>query len=84
LIYTQYATLDSGYALSNILLPETIKEYENLLQEEFINNCQEKEFTFIKQSIWSIGLMASRHYRTYVFPYYWRQFLKLKSETVPS
>jgi hypothetical protein len=75
-IYTQIATRNSGYSLSGIELPESLEEYKSILLDEFENNCAEKEFSFIKQNIWSIGLMASRNYRTYLFPYYWRQFLK--------
>jgi hypothetical protein len=78
LIYNGYATHDSGYTLSGIELPETLDEYRAELQVDFENNCAENDFTFIKQQIWSIGLMASRNYRTYLFPYYWRQFLKSK------
>lgn len=75
LIYDQYATRESGYALSGIDLPESLPEYRQIIMKEFEHNCAEKEFAFIQQKIWSIGLMASRNYRTYLFPYYWRQFL---------
>jgi hypothetical protein len=75
LIYHQYATRESGYSLSGIELPESLADYRAIILEEYNNNCAEKEFSFMKQKIWSIGLMASRNYRTYLFPYYWRQFL---------
>ncbi len=75
ILYKQYATLESGYTLSNIKVPEKMADFKTIMLKEFANNCQEKDFSFIKQSIWTIGLLASRHYRTYVFPYYWRQFL---------
>jgi len=75
ILYHKYATLESGYALSNIQLPDDFREFRQTIVDEFSNNCKEKDFGFIKQGIWTIGLIASRHYRTYVFPYYWRQFL---------
>jgi|GEM_PF-1912923 len=75
IFYHQYATHDSGYSLSGIVLPDSLDEYRTILHEEFKHNCAEKDFSFIKHNIWSIGLIASRNYRTYLFPYYWRQFL---------
>lgn len=75
LLYTEYATLKSGYALSNITLPEKLQDYKSIIQDEFTNNCHELNMSFIKQGIWSTGLIASRHFRTYIFPFYWRQFL---------
>ncbi|MCY1545826.1 hypothetical protein D9M68_817860 [compost metagenome] len=76
ILYTQYATLKSGYALSGIKLPSDFEEFFNTIVKEYANNAKEKEFGFIKQGIWAIGLIASRHYRTYIFPHYWRQFLQ--------
>ncbi|PTQ93948.1 hypothetical protein C8P68_1075 [Mucilaginibacter yixingensis] len=75
LLYTRYATQESGYALSGIKLPEKMENCRQLISEEFANNCHEQEFSFIKNGIPTIGLLASRHYRTYIFPYYWRQLL---------
>jgi hypothetical protein len=76
LLYTGYATNESGYALSNIKLPDNFDEFVETIANEFSNNCKERDFGFMKQGIWTIGLIASRHYRTYIFPYYWRQFLE--------
>lgn len=75
-VYTENANDDSGYALSGIDLPESMEDYKLLLEEEYKNNCFEKDFTFIKESYWAVGLIASRHFRTHIFPHYWRAFLK--------
>jgi hypothetical protein len=75
-VFTENANDDSGYALSGIELSETMDEYKLLVEEEYENNCFEKGFSFIKERYWVIGLVASRHFRTHVFPYYWRNFLK--------
>ncbi|WP_443938756.1 hypothetical protein [Pedobacter sp. MW01-1-1] len=75
-IYTENANNDSGYALSGIELCKSMPEYKELVEEEYDYNCFEKEFSFIKESYWAIGLIASRHFRTHVFPHYWRKFLK--------
>lgn len=74
--YNKYATRESGFALSGIALPETLGEYKAVILEEYKKTCFEKDFASVKQTIWTIGLMASRRYRTYMFPYYWRQYLK--------
>ncbi|MEH3112580.1 hypothetical protein [Pedobacter terrae] len=82
MLYTKYATLESGYALSGIKLPNDFEEFCNTIFKEYSNNANEKEFGFIKQGIWAIGLIASRHYRTYIFPHYWRQFLEDEAVTL--
>lgn len=79
-LYKEYATSDTGYALSGIELPEDFNEFKEIIKTEHIHNCHEKEISFIKSSLWTIGLIASRHFRTYTFPYYWRQFMPELSE----
>jgi hypothetical protein len=83
LLYTKNATRDSGYALSDIELPKTLGECADIIRREYEHNCAEKEFTFLKNGFWIIGLIASRHYRTYVFPHYWRQLLPKETGTKP-
>lgn len=75
LLYTRSATKETGYTLSGIELSEKMKDYASIMREEYAANCAEKEFSFIKNGFWIIGLMASRRYRTYIFPHYWRQML---------
>lgn len=75
ILYTQYATLESGYTLSNIELPDSMDAMREQMRKEYAHNCHEKNFGFIKEGFWTIGLIASRHYRTYIFPHYWRQFI---------
>lgn len=75
ILFKEYATHGSGYTLSGITLPSEMDNFISQIKEEFRYNCHEKEFSFMKQGIWSLGLIASRHYRTYIFPYYWRQYL---------
>ena len=75
-IFIENANDDSGYALSGIELLEAMDDYKSLVETEFENNCFEKDFSFMKENYWVIGLVASRHFRTHIFPYYWRKFLK--------
>lgn len=76
LLFTRCALPESGYCLSGIEFPNSFEEFKVLTLTDYIYNCQEVEFLFIKNKLWTIGLIASRHYRTYVFPYYWRQFIQ--------
>lgn len=80
LFLTQCALPDSGYCLSGIKLPENFEEFKETVFSEYLHNSPEQNFSFIRTGFWSIGLLASRHYRTYVFPSYWRQFILNKSE----
>lgn len=78
LLFTKGASRESGYSLTNIELPSTLEEMRELMRQEYANNCYEKDFSFIKERFWIIGLIASRHYRTYIFPHYWRQFIDIQ------
>lgn len=75
LLYTEEATSNSGYSLSGIELPLDFHEFARITKTDFESNCKEKEFSFMKTSFWTLGLVASRHFRTYTFPFYWRQFI---------
>ncbi|MFC0263003.1 hypothetical protein [Fontibacter flavus] len=77
---TQCALPDSGYCLTGIKLPESFEDFKRIVFSEYLNNCPEQGFAFFRTGVWSIGLLASRHYRTYVFPSYWRQLIQNKSE----
>ena len=74
-LYTKNTVSDTGYTLTGIELSDNFEEYKALTIEEHTNNCTEKDFSFMEKSFWSIGLIAARHYRTYIFPHYWRQFI---------
>src|SRR5690606_21590364 len=77
---TQCALPDSGYCLTGIKLPENFDEFKEIVFSEYLQNCLEHDFAFFRTGVWSIGLLASRHYRTYVLPAYWRQSIPNKSD----
>jgi hypothetical protein len=74
LMYRQYASRHSGYSLSNID-PVPYDSCSQLILSEYEHNCLELTFSFMNQQLWIIGLIASRHFGTYVFPYYWRSLI---------
>lgn len=76
LLYTSCALPKSGYCLSNIIFPTDFQEFKIQTLTDHVFNCAEHEFVFLKHRLWTIGLIASRHYRTYIFPYYWRQLIE--------
>jgi hypothetical protein len=76
-LYTEFAGRKSGYSLSHIELTESMEEYKQITLEEYIHNCAEGYYTCFSSDspFWTIGAIASRHFRTYPFPYYWRQWI---------
>jgi hypothetical protein len=74
-IFSQKALSSTGYSLSGIELLEDFEEFKTITLTDYASNCQESEFNFFKHGLWCIGLTACRHYRTHIFPYYWRQFI---------
>ena len=65
----------TGYSLSDIELTKCFSDFVSITRADFENNCSETESLFIKEGFWIVGLIACRHHRTYIPPYYWRQFL---------
>ncbi|RNI40192.1 hypothetical protein EFY79_02535 [Hanamia caeni] len=74
-LYTECAYPNTGYSLSNIELLDSFEDFKQITLTEYVNNCEEANYYFIKENLWIIGLIASRHYRTYIFPYYWRSLI---------
>lgn len=68
---------DEGKTKHSIMLPKNYLEYEMEMAEELHNPklIAETELSIYKHGFTSLGLIASRHYRTLVFPYYWRSLL---------
>ena len=74
-MFKMNAMANTGYTLSNIIAADSFEEFKQIILDENEHNCTEAEFVAFKQGMWTVGLIASRHYRTYVFPNYWRQFI---------
>jgi hypothetical protein len=83
-MFIMNATAPTGYTLSNIIASDNFEEFKQITIIEDENNSIEKEFIAFQQGIWTVGLVASRHYRTYVFPHYWRQFIVKQVEFTTS
>ncbi|WP_316799686.1 hypothetical protein [Pedobacter frigidisoli] len=74
-MFTKNATYTTGYSLSGITLEKDFEQFKSITLLDHAKNSPEKDFNFFNVGMWSIGLVASRHFRTYIFPYYWRQFI---------
>lgn len=75
-MFERQAVSDTGYTLSHIEAVDSYDEFKQITMDDNEHNSPEKDFYHFRQRIWTIGLIASRHFRTYVFPYCWRQFIR--------
>lgn len=80
-LYTEYAGRKSGYSLSGIELPEDFASFKQITLEEYLHNSAELKFSCfgLNNPFWAMPAIASRHYRTYLFPHYWRMWITNRS-----
>jgi len=78
-LYTENADQECGKTKYSITLYDDMIEYEKEIIEELnmMNLSPELELGFFKNGFPFLGLLASRHYKTMVFPYYWRSLVKV-------
>jgi len=57
------------------MLPENHLEYIMEMVEERVLFTAESELSFVKYGFNSLGFLTFRHFRTYVFPNFWRSLL---------
>jgi len=74
-LYSKNA-MKTGSTLHSIELPADMQEYEKNIRYELERFSVEKESSIIQYGAYYLGYVASRHFRTYVMPYFWRAFLK--------
>jgi hypothetical protein len=75
IFFIQKALPGTGYTLTGITLPSNFQDLKLSIKNDLSFNCKESAFRLFHHKLWCIGLTACRHYRTYIFPYYWRQFV---------
>lgn len=75
LLYKEKAYRNSGYSLSGIKLDKSFSDCKTHIIRDHQNNQIEAGYYFFQQRLWVIGLIACRHFRTYIFPHYWRQLI---------
>ena len=68
--------MSTGNTKVSIKIPKNSFEYEMEMAEERALFTQDEDLTFMKEGYYFLGALAFRHYRTYVFPNYYRQFLE--------
>lgn len=74
-LYSDNAMHDSGQTKTSIKLYKNHREYLMEMTEERSLWQEEFEMSFMKNGLTFIGYIAFRHFRTYVFPFFWRRFL---------
>lgn len=74
-MFRKKALPETGYTLSHILLTEKLDDFKEITLIEYQHNNFEKDFFYMTHAAWTLGLVACRHFRTYIFPHYWRQYI---------
>jgi len=72
-LYEKNAMMGSGAMRHSIKFPESLEAYKEQILEELKNEEKPEKLTFIGSGFPLIGLIASRHYRTPMLPFYWRK-----------
>jgi hypothetical protein len=80
-LYTADASKESGSVFHSIQLPEKYDEFKHEILEHFTTEEGIAELSFIKHRYFSVGLIASRHFRTPVFPFFWRILLGTRTQS---
>ncbi|WP_036644980.1 hypothetical protein [Paenibacillus sp. oral taxon 786] len=75
-MFKSNALFDSGAMLTTIKLPESFEQYRAMVCEEMKEIMEKVEFSFFEESFPIMGILSFRHFRTPVFPIYWRNLIK--------
>ncbi|RIW11975.1 hypothetical protein D0X99_20070 [Algoriphagus lacus] len=73
--FREKAVPATGYSLTELSFPEDFQTFKNVVLSDYLHNAQECKFGFIKTGMWQLGMIASLHFRTFIFPYYWRRLI---------
>lgn len=76
ILYEKNALQHNGTMFTTKLYELSFNEFKNQVIKHFSQEEKPKELSFIKTGFPIIGLIASRHLRTPVFPFYWRTQMK--------
>lgn len=74
-LYTANMSRKSGHAKCSIELYDDFDDFKKEMVEEKTLFCDEKEFTLFKHYFYYLGYLSSRHYRSNLLPFLWREFL---------
>ncbi|NOU67498.1 hypothetical protein GC096_25985 [Paenibacillus sp. LMG 31461] len=77
-LYRTNALYDSGAMLTTIQLPESFEHYSSMIDEDIKEGTIERDISFIAESFPIIGILSFRHFRTPIFPSYWREMIRSK------
>lgn len=80
LMYHKNALFESGSMRYSIELPDSFTEFQRQIISETSIHGVSGNFSFLSKGYPIIGLVSSRHYRTPIFPVYWRQLIKVGNE----
>ena len=72
IVYERYAANDSGETLPSIQLPEGIQEFRSKLSVLAERVAKPETFSCVQRGTSLLLLIASRHFRTPLMPFFWR------------
>jgi len=75
-MYKGNALVESGSMRHSILLPDDFNNFKKQILEELKREEHPDKLSFIINGMPIIGLIASRHFRTPVFPFFWRAYIQ--------
>lgn len=79
-LYQENALYETGTMRHTIHLPESFEEYRSEILVEYENEEKPAAFSFHQHEFFSGAMIAFRHFRTPVFPFFWREFIKRRVE----
>jgi len=79
-LYKENALNECGDMRTGVDLYPEFDEFKSQMMEEFEKFESPEDLSFIRHGFPIMGLIASRHFRTPVFPFYWRELLNEKSD----
>lgn len=79
-LYQTNALNETGTMRHTIQFPESYEEYQSEVLAEYENEENPASLLFRQYECSSVALIAFRHFRTPVFPFFWREFIKRRVE----
>ncbi|GAB61820.1 MAG: hypothetical protein DWB56_07930 [Candidatus Jettenia sp.] len=72
-LYKTNAAYQSGSTEVRIELPDSLEELKNKFQKVQVNTIEPNKISSLRSGIPALDLIASRHFRTPVMPFYWQR-----------
>ena len=75
-VYKNDALRSNGLMRTSIQIPNSFSQYKLDVKEELLKEIDYTQLSFCNNQFPVIVLIASRHFRTQVFPFFWRRLIE--------